>query len=51
MLLKNSSNEAFKKNISTEVHAGKPLRQALAIAYSVKKRINGPRKLSHLLDE
>lgn len=35
-LIKSKSDKAFKKNISTEVKAGKPVKQAVAIAYSVK---------------
>ena len=36
-LVKSKSEKAFKKNISTEVKAGKPVKQAVAIAYSVKR--------------
>lgn len=36
-LIKSKSEKAFKKNISTEVKAGKPVKQAVAIAYSVKR--------------
>jgi hypothetical protein len=36
-LIKSKSDKAFKKNISTEVKAGKPVKQAVAIAYSVKR--------------
>jgi hypothetical protein len=36
-LVKSKSDKAFKKNISTEVKAGKPVKQAVAIAYSVKR--------------
>jgi hypothetical protein len=36
-LVKSSSKEAFRKNVSAEVHAGKPIKQAVAIAYSVKR--------------
>jgi hypothetical protein len=36
-LIKSKSKEAFKKNISTEVKAGKPVKQAVAIAYSEKR--------------
>ena len=36
-LIKSKSNKAFKKNISAEVKAGKPVKQAVAIAYSVKR--------------
>ena len=33
-LIKSKSKQAFQKNISTEVAAGKPVKQAVAIAYS-----------------
>ncbi|MBU3618168.1 hypothetical protein [Polynucleobacter sp. JS-Fieb-80-E5] len=33
-LKKSSSPEAFKENIKTEIKAGKPVKQAVAIAYS-----------------
>ena len=36
-LVKSKSEKAFKKNISTEVKAGKPVKQAVAIAYSIKR--------------
>jgi hypothetical protein len=39
MPLKHSkSKKAFESNIKAEMHAGKPQPQALAIAYSVKRR-------------
>lgn len=31
------TKKAFEKNIKTELRAGKPMKQALAIAYSIKK--------------
>jgi hypothetical protein len=34
----NKTTKAFKKNVSTEIKSGKPIKQALAIAYSIKKR-------------
>ena len=37
MLKKSTSKEAFKKNVATEAKAGKPPKQAVAIAYSVKR--------------
>ena len=38
MLKKSMSDKAFKQNIKTEVkEAGKPVKQAIAIAYSVKR--------------
>jgi hypothetical protein len=36
-LIKSKSDKAFKKNISAEVKAGKQVKQAVAIAYSVKR--------------
>lgn len=33
-LIKGKSNQAFNTNIKTEVAAGKPQKQAVAIAYS-----------------
>jgi hypothetical protein len=37
-LEKSSSKGAFVRNLKTEIHAGKPRSQALAIAYAVKRR-------------
>lgn len=37
-LKKSKSKAAFKSNIKAEVAAGKPVKQAVAIAYSVKRR-------------
>lgn len=37
-LIKSKSKEAFSRNVSAEMHAGKPQKQALAIAYSVARR-------------
>ena len=36
-LIKSTKKEAFKKNIEAEVKAGKPIKQAVAIAYSEKR--------------
>jgi hypothetical protein len=36
-LVKSTSAKAFKKNVSTEVKAGRPVKQAVAIAYSTKR--------------
>lgn len=36
-LTKSTSKEAFRKNIKAEVASGKPVKQAVAIAYSVKR--------------
>jgi hypothetical protein len=38
MLTKSTSKKAFSKNIRTEVAAGKPVKQAVAIAYATKRR-------------
>lgn len=35
-LIKGKSKSAFKQNIKTEIAAGKPQKQAVAIAYSEK---------------
>lgn len=40
-LIKSKSKKAFEKNISTEMEHGKPQDQALAIAYSVKRKAAG----------
>ena len=37
-LSKSGSPEAFKKNVRTEMKAGKPQKQSLAIAYSTKRQ-------------
>ena len=37
-LKKSKSKKAFKANIKAEVKAGKPVKQAVAIAYSVKRK-------------
>ncbi len=36
-LVKSASKEAFRKNIKAEVKAGKPVKQAVAIAYATKR--------------
>lgn len=35
--MKSKSKAAFKKNVATEVKAGRPVKQAVAIAYSTKR--------------
>ena len=37
-LIKGKSKQAFSKNVETEMNAGKPQKQALAISYSMKKK-------------
>jgi hypothetical protein len=36
-LVKSSSKEAFRKNVKAEVQFGKPVKQAVAIAYATKR--------------
>ena len=43
-LKKSPSKEAFKSNIKAEVKAGKPVKQAVAIAYSVKRAAAAKKK-------
>lgn len=40
-LKKSSSKKAFGQNVATEMRAGKPQKQAVAIAYSVKREAEG----------
>jgi hypothetical protein len=37
-LKKSKSAKAFEHNLKAEIHAGKPQKQAIAIAYSVKRK-------------
>jgi hypothetical protein len=48
MLFKSSSKAAFKQNYLAELHADKPKKQALAIAYDIKRKAGGkaPKKRS-----
>jgi hypothetical protein len=43
-LKKSTSKEAFKSNVKAEVKAGKPIKQAVAIAYSEKRAAAKPMK-------
>ena len=36
-LIKSTSKNAFRKNVAAEVKAGKPVKQAVAIAYATKR--------------
>lgn len=36
-LIKSSSKKAFSTNVSREMHAGKPQKQAVAIAYATAR--------------
>ena len=40
-LYESSSKKAFSHNIEAEIHAGKPQKQAVAIAYSEKRKAEG----------
>lgn len=40
-LKKSAGKKAFKENIKREIAAGKPQKQAVAIAYSVKRKAQG----------
>lgn len=42
-LAKSASKPAFKANVKAEIAAGKPPKQAVAIAYAVKRRATGKR--------
>ena len=37
-LVKSPSKASFRKNVAAEVKAGKPVKQAVAIAYSTKRQ-------------
>lgn len=43
-LILSSSKAAFSKNVKTEMAAGKPQKQAVAIAYSVQRRASKTEK-------
>ena len=43
-LQKGTDRRTFRKNVSTERRAGKPLKQALAIAYSMKRKSKSKKK-------
>jgi hypothetical protein len=38
MLKRSPSKQAFSQNVRTEVKAGKPQKQAVAIAYTIKRQ-------------
>ncbi len=42
-LMNSGSKKAFSANVRAEAHAGKPIKQAVAIAYSVKRKAMGHR--------
>lgn len=37
-LVRSASKKAFKENVKKEYQSGKPVKQAVAIAYSVKRQ-------------
>lgn len=41
---KGSSKKSFERNIKTEVKAGKPVKQAVAISYAVKREAEKKKK-------
>lgn len=43
-LKKSTSKKAFQDNVSIEIKAGKPIKQALAIAYSVQRKAQEKKK-------
>jgi hypothetical protein len=43
-LKKSASKEAFRKNVAAEVKSGKSVKQAVAIAYSVKEKASSKSK-------
>tara|TARA_R110000868_G_scaffold60934_1_gene185517 strand:+ start:518 stop:661 length:144 start_codon:yes stop_codon:yes gene_type:complete len=43
-LVKSSTPKAFRANVKAEVASGKPIKQALAVAYSVKREAQKPAK-------
>ena len=40
-IVKSASKSAFRSNIKAEIKAGKPQKQAVTIAYSVKRKAMG----------
>lgn len=43
-LIKSMTEKAFKQNIRTEVKAGKPVKQAVAIAYATKRKAKSKKR-------
>ena len=46
-LKKGSSNKTRSENIRREINAGKPPKQAAAIAYSVQRKAKGEKRSMH----
>ena len=49
-LIHSKSKQAFSKNVAELVHAGHPQKQAVAIAYSVKRHAHGDDKDEHRIE-
>lgn len=43
-LVKSKSKKAFQENVRREVAAGKPTKQAVAIAYSTQRKASGQKR-------
>lgn len=43
-LIKDIGKKAFQKNVKAELAAGKPVKQAVAIAYAVKREASTKKK-------
>ena len=43
-LVKSKSEKAFRENVKAEVKSGKPVKQAVAISYAVKRAAAKPAK-------
>jgi hypothetical protein len=43
-LKKSATPKAFKENVKAEIKAGKPVKQAVAISYAVKREAEKPKK-------
>lgn len=46
-LMKSSSNKARSANVATEVKAGRPVKQAVAIAYATQRSAKGKASGAH----
>ena len=44
-LIKSPSKAAFRKNVAAEVKSGRPIKQSVAIAYSVKRAAAKPKAM------
>ena len=46
-LVKSASKETFRKNVKAEIAAGKPEKQAVAIAYSTQRAASSTQRASN----